>query len=493
MTPERNDSERATIVDALRAESRYRGWFATIFVTTIAIVYLGSSFPFSLDQFPALRPIGHFVVAFILFAFSLTMVGGMLCVARYVRRRSSGITSLRTISARRMLRDLNRTFGARVVAVALGGMGDSRILAMRIGTRDVVGVGRGALPFVKREPEGFRYRLAHEYAHLAVGDPLRENWLSVVYTTATLFLSIAYGSALFNMLVVLADIGNVGGWPEVRKALFGWMEFGMVANLVLFGSIFLVLMLERRSAARLREFYADAAATIAVGPIANVFSAATRDTTALRRFSSRFLGLHPAPATRAIALTDHSAVYRADMMLFVLLGFFSAFVLEFVLQLLFTSASATLATFDDRRASLWRFLTINSTITSGTIVFGALLLMAVHFLVLTRLAATVRLATKRQQRLGLLAAAPPFTAAGALALLMTSQGVLWDLQQTGWNSSRYIIVGWDRLTLHGVALLALCAVIMALFVLQRQSRGSILVLGAIPVLTTLLVGYLLYR
>lgn len=192
-------------------------------------------------------------------------------------------------------------------------------------------------------------------------------------------------------------------------------------------------------------------------------------------------------------MTDHSAVYRADMMLFVLLGFFSAFVLEFVLQLLFTSASATLATFDDRRASLWRFLTINSTITSGTIVFGALLLMAVHFLVLMRLAATVRLATKRQQRLGLLAAVPPFTAAGALALLMTSQGVLWDLQQTGWNLSRYVIVGWDRLTLHGVALLALCAAIMALFVLQRQSRGSILVLGAIPVLATLLAGYLLYR
>src|ERR1700674_5635601 len=100
---------------------------------------------------------------------------------------------------------------------------------------------------MKREPSGFRYRLAHEYAHLAVGDPRREDLLSVVYATATLFLLIAYGSTLFNTFDVLAGIGKVGGWPAVRKALFGWIQFGLIANLVLFGSILLVLILERRS------------------------------------------------------------------------------------------------------------------------------------------------------------------------------------------------------------------------------------------------------
>jgi len=392
-----------------------------------------------------------------------------------------------------MLRDLNRVFGTHVVAVALGGMGDLRIVAMRIGNRDVVGIGRRALPLMKREPDSFRYRLAHEYAHLAVGDPRREDWLSVVYTTATFFLLVAYGSALFNTFDVLAAIGKVGGWPEVRKALFGWMQFGLIANLVLFGSIFLVLTLERRSAARLREFYADATATIAVGPAARVFSAALSDETFLRRFWSHFLGLHPRPATRAAAMADHSTVYRADMMLFVLQGFFSAFILELVLQLQFTSASATLEIFDDRRASLWRFLTINPAITSGTIIFGALLVMIVHVLVLTRLAATVRVAVEQQQRLRLIAAVPLFTAAGVLILLMTSQSILWDLQQTGWDLPGYIIVGWDRLTLHGVALLALCTVIMVIFALKRRSQGSILALSALPALITLFVGYLLYR
>jgi hypothetical protein len=321
----------------------------------------------------------------------------------------------------------------------------------------------------------------------------REDWLSVVYTTTTIFLLIAYGSSLFNMIDALSGIGKFEGWPAVRKALFGWMQFGLIANLVLFGSIFLMLMLERRSAARLREFYSDAAATTAVGPAPQVFASTSTGQTFLRRLWFRFLGLHPGPAVRAAAMADRGTVYRADMMLFVLQGFFSSFIVELILQLQFTSASAGLATFDDRRASLWRYLTINSAITSGTIIFGAVLVMTVHVLVLTRLAATVRVAAEPQQRLRLVAAVPLFTAAGALILLMTSQGILWDLQQTGWDLPRYIVVGWDRLVLHGIALTALCFVMMAVFLIKHCRQRTILALGALPVVATLLSGWVLYR
>ena len=481
------------MVEALRAESRYRTWFATILAGTIAVVYLSSSFPFFLDQLPALNPVGHIVVALILFTMALGVVGTMIYAAMEARRRSSGLASLRTASVRRMLRELNGIFDTGVVAVTFGGMQDGRILAMKIKNRDVVGIGRGALAFIKREPTGFRYRLAHEYAHLAVVDPRREQWLSVVYATTTLFLLIAYGSALSNTFSVLAGIGSAGGWPEVKKALLGWMRFGLIANLVLFGSILFMLMLERRSAARLREFYADAAAAKAVGAVEQVFSTAAPVQSALRRFWSRFLALHPEPADRAAAMADRGTVYRADMMLFVLQGFFSAFILELVLQLLFTSASATLATFDDRRASLWRFLAINSAATYGTIAFGALLAMTAHILVLRRLAATVRVAGERRERLGLIASVPFFAAAGAFVLLATSEGILWDLQQTAWDLPRYVIVAWDRLTMHGVALLTLCGVIMSLFFLKPRGARAIFALGSLPVLITLLAGYFLYR
>jgi hypothetical protein len=493
MTPGNRSAPGASIVEALRSESRYRTWFATVLATTIAVVYLGSSFPFYLDQFPTLQPVGHFVSALILFAISLAVVGVITYVAMESRRRWSGVTSLRAPSVRRMLRELNRAFDMRVVAVTFGGGQDGRILAMRIKDHNAVGIGRGALSLIRREPSGFRYRLAHEYAHLAVGDPRRDYWLSVVYATTMLFLLIAYGSALSNTISVLVGIGAFGGWPEVKKALLGRMQFGFIANLVLFGSILLVLMLERRSAARLREFYADAVATTVVGPVEQVFSSAASGPSGLRRLWSRFLERHPEPAIRAAALADRGSVYRADMMLFVLQGFFSAFILEMVLQLMFTSASTGLATFDDRRVSLWRYFAISEVITSGTIMFGALLALTAHVLVLTRLAATVSVSVDKQQTLRLITSVPLFTSAGTFVLLATSQGILWDLEQTGWNLPHYIVVGWDRLTMHGVALTALCAVTISVFLLKPSRNFVCLVLGPVPVLVTLLLGYLLYR
>jgi FtsH-binding integral membrane protein len=131
MTLEKNDPA-ASIVEALRAESRYRTWFATVLAVTIAVAYLGSSFPFQLDQFPRLQPVGHFIAALILFAVSLGIAISINGVAKKGLRKVSGLAALSTPSMRRMLRDLNRVFGMRVVAVAFGGGQDGRMFAMKI-------------------------------------------------------------------------------------------------------------------------------------------------------------------------------------------------------------------------------------------------------------------------------------------------------------------------------------------------------------------------
>jgi hypothetical protein len=185
-------------------------------------------------------------------------------------------------------------------------------------------------------------------------------------------------------------------------------------------------------------------------------------------------------------------VYRADMMLFVLQGFFSAFIVEMVLQLLFTSASSGLATFHDRRASVWRFVAINSGVTIGMIGVGALLAVTAHVLVLTRLAATIRVAVGGASRFSLITSVPFLTTAGAFVLLATSQGILWDLQQTGWDLPRYIFAAWDRLTVHAAALVTLCGAIVSLFLLKSRGFALILALGLLPAVITLSVGYLLY-
>ena len=482
-----------SVVEALRAESRHRTWFATVFAATISVTYVGSSFPFLLDQFPRLKPVGHFIAALFLFAASLGLALAVGFVMKGIRQRTAGLSILRTPSVNTILRELNNVFGMRVVAVALGGGQDGRIVAMRIKNHNIVGIGRGALSLIRREPAGFRYRLAHEFGHLAVGDPRRDDWLWAVYIITTLFLLIAYGSSLVNVFSVLTELGKAGGWSEVEKALFGWMRFGLVANLVLFGSILLALALERSSAARLREFYADAVATQAVGPVEHVFASAADGGIFLRQMWFRFLSRHPQPAIRAVALTDRGAVYRADIMLFVLQAFFSGFVLEIVLQLLFTSASAGLATFDDRRASLWRYFGINSTITAGIIALGALLAFVGYVIVLRRLAATDDVASEGHTHIGLIASVPLFSAVGTLFSLATSQGILWDLYQTGGNLPRYILQAWDRLTVHGVAFAAMCLVIISVFRARPRRTPAFWALGSTPILATLVTGYLLYR
>ena len=56
-----------------------------------------------------------------------------------------------------------------------------------------------------------------------------------------------------------------------------------------------------------------------------------------------------------------------------------------------------------------------------------------------------------------------------------------------------LMVGWDRLGLHAVALVALSTAIAMVLVAKPRGTTSLLALGSIPVLATLLTGYLLYR
>ena len=83
--------------------------------------------------------------------------------------------------------------------------------------------------------------------------------------------------------------------------------------------------------------------------------------------------------------------------------------------------------------------------------------------------------------------------AGTFLQLATSPGILWDLHHTGWRPLRYLTVGWDRLDLHAVALVALCTAIAVVFVTRLRRTKTLLALGSMPVLATLLAGYLLYR
>nr|WP_168333824.1 M48 family metalloprotease [Rhizobium anhuiense] len=362
---------------------------------------------------------------------------------------------------------------------------------MKIGRHGVIAVGRGGLPIMK-QPEIFRFRLAHEYAHLAANDERREKLLFAVYLAAIALLLISYASSLTETLKVLAtnyvNIGLSGIW----YALFGWMRFGLIANFILYASIISMLLLERSSASRLREFYADSAAAAAVGPVAQAFqqSASTgRDD----RWYKRLFMRHPPSIERANTVANPAQAHRADLMLFLLQGYFVAFIVEVVLQLLFTAASPTLATHDDRRDSLLRYLEIGSVSTFGIIVVGALLGCAALYLTVSRLNVSLTFVDEPRARSAFMVQAPLFVVAGMFLMLTTSQSTAWDLKQTDWNLPAYVLVAWDRLLIHGLLLFSTCIVIGVVLSVRPKAPGPLLSLSAIPMVTTALTGYFLYR
>jgi Peptidase family M48 len=343
-------------IQALRSEGRLRAWYVTILAGTIAVLYLSNSFPAQFDLFPWAKQASNVVTGTILFLICLVVIAGLERIWTAYRRSVAEFSVLRSPTVRRLLRELNGAVGIQASAVAMGSNDAGNISSLRLRRHLVVAIGRGALPRIVRDPQVFRYRIAHEYAHLAAGDPDKDRWVAVVYGTALIFLGASYGSALYNQVDTVASLWRVGGWSAAAEALTGRMLFGIEANLTLFGSILLVLSLELRSATRLNEFYADAAATSLVGPIVEAFGSAAPSPRSIRNAWSIFFGRHPAAIARSKALGDRMIVYRGDMILFALQGFFSAFIVEIVLQLMFATASAGLATFDDRRASLgsWR-------------------------------------------------------------------------------------------------------------------------------------------
>lgn len=462
-----------------------------ILAGTISSVHLGSSFPFAFSQILNIRPVGNILVGVLLFLLSAGVAIAASVVVALRRRISADLVPLSSAKVRHVLQALNKTFGLTAVAVVSGGMRDRNMFAMKVGRHAVIAVGRGALPIVK-QAEIFRFRVAHEYAHLAANDYRREQWLFAVYLATIVLLLVSYASSLTETLKILADNYINIGLSEVWGALFGWMRFGLVANLILYASIILMLLLERSSASRLREFYADSAAAAAVGPVAEAFprSASTR---LYGRWHKRLFMGHPTSIERANTVADPAQAHRADLILFLLQGYFVAFIVEVVLQLLFTAASPTLATHADRRDSLLRYFEIGSISTSCIIVVGALLGCAALFLTVSRLNVSLTFVDKRRARFALMVKVPIFVIAGMLLMLTTSQSTAWDLKQTDWNLVTYVLVAWDRLLVHGLLIFSTCIVIGVVLSVRPKTTGPLLSLSAIPMATTALAGYFLYH
>ena len=486
-------------IEALRWESRLRAIHAILIAGTLSVLYFGTSFPKIANLIvPLGAPVGHIAAAAIAFAVVAIVVRITLLLLFRLKIRQAGLRRIRSRAVRETVESLARQFGIRVLALKSGGPRDGRMSAFTIGRHLVVRIGIGVLPLVVRKPEDFRFRLAHEIAHLWAGDPGRDQVVLSAYLAAAILFGAVLGSILINVASSISVVANAGGFEAAVQVWWSTLWFTIVANLVAIGFLGLNLFLEHRSAMRLREFHADAVASDLVGPRPEVFSNSSGALpSGMGGMFARFAATHPGIGVRRQAMTKLSRVFTADRILFVFQGYFGAVVFEVLLQLLFVNASQSLASIEVRRAHLSRVMADDPEAYLGVIGIAAILLVVSYGIAVGRVRSSIEYLQNAHTRgrFGFLAMTLTLFVVGTLMALGSSQSVLWDLKQTGWDTIGYVRLNYDRLAVHVLAIAGFLAAISVGLLASKKTRNALLIsllLGGLPVFGAGLAGVLLY-
>lgn len=486
-------------VEGLRREGAQRTYLVTLLTSTVASFYLATAFPwFFGGLLPLGTPIDHVIVAAVVFAGGTFLLWVLLALGFRCRLVRANLAPIRIPSIRRRVSQLGRSLGLRPITMASGGWRDTKYSALVLGKHSVVRIGRGALPIARLDPGVFDFRVAHELAHLASRDPQREDVVRAVYLSAlvvaALVVAMTYSFIIASSLSPPAGTNRLGFWISALRAA----GFATAANGAAIAMMILVFVFEARSAQRMQEFHADALARTLAGPASKLQRGELATCIGGQpRLWRRLLGRHPALDHRVHSVSDVSAVFRYDRVLFFVQGYFSTLVLELLLQALYSGADPWLATVKDRGVSIGGFLARSPAATGATIALFAILLATAHMLAISRLAITITSLghVERRDRRRLASSALTLTALGAVLCLGTSVGVLWGLKLVEWDFLSYAKGAVDRHLIHAANLLALFAMYALVIARSGQTLGawfSPWIQGCVPVVCTLAVGATLY-
>lgn len=477
---------------AFRNESRLRAIYAILLTATLSSLWFSACFPQFADSILHLgAPVGHIVGAALIFGGLYALLATAGTIHFRWKIASAPLRRLRSRPIVRQTRAFAAALGLRVLPMASGDRSDGRMSAFSIARHDIIRVGTGALPLAIRQPEAFNFRLAHEIAHLLAGDPKRERSVLTAYAAAALMLIASLASVGVAISSSIATIAPFG-WQAVASLWMSTLGFIAFANIASFVPFALSIAAEHMSATRLREFHADAVAAGLTGTPATAFGnrAAIAAHTVATGWLTALLRSHPDVDARLAAIDEAAAVFRADRILFLLQGYFAGLLLDLVLQLLFVNASQTSVSLGAKRTHLAELFSRDPWSVSLVIAGAFVLIVAANGIMLMRF--LLSRPSDRGDRRSLLSV-PILLIVGASFAVVTSQTVLWELKQAGWNPLPFASANLDRIALHLAAQLACAA---ALFVATRIGGHRQLIvaaaLGSFPPLCALIVGSVLY-
>ncbi len=485
------DAEPNSQISIMRGESIRRAVLLGLILWVIPSLILASSWSdYLLDLILVLGgPVPHIVNALVLWVcvFGLAYAGRVAWVSRVLHKGRPVSVPVADVVA-----SLSEQTRINLESQGFGSLDEDGLEAVSVGTRSVLRIGTRRELECLRQPDAFRFGVAHEFAHIGSGDPRTEEFLSAAYFAGSLFVIAAIGRIVFFSIADLIELGQLN--IELATMWLGNLAGALIPNLVAFGLLIMLFLAERRSSRRLREFRADAIAMSLTGHDLADASAPNQELSRSSRFLSRVFSTHPERVDRSKALHSFRVVLRADQILFLLQSYFSATVLEMSLQLLFVMATPNISTFDVRLQHLVTMMD-RTPVTVWAIIGIAFAVIALsQFLIVDRMAQVGREAGSTGLGIRLVGTAMLLAMLGGVFALSSSQAFYWQLSQVGWDIVQWAENEPDRLLLHLAMLSSSAAVSFGAMVTPVVADRLVarLALAFFPSIVLLLVGLAFY-
>lgn len=476
-------------------EAQYRAAFLIVFMGTVSILYLGSTFIFLFSNLLIFgTSVDHFISAGLLYIMVACIIWITLIILLKCGIRSANLQVVQVPRIKRQVYQLGRKLGIKAIAMASGGMEDKKFSALIQGRHMIVRIGRRRIS-KESSTDNFKFRIAHELVHLASNDPNLEIIILAFYITT--FFSICC-TVLIPSAEALIQAARFGGFLGLIHSWNSTVSFAIITNIIALGGIIVILWIENQSASRIREFHADALATKIVGSI-NIFNENEKleKKTSIKNFFSRIFQDHPEDKTRQLSIADKTTIFRADRIIFFTHGYLSTLIFESIFQVIFSTTNPSIATYLERRLNFHRLIEANpSEIITIICLFGVLGAFS-HKLIVKRLAITT--ATMQHlsyiDQLQLTINILFFVGAGAIFCLGTNVTILFYLKHLNWDLISYLLVASDLIFIHISNLFILCTILIITINYSKLISDSFripTILGVTQVICSLGFGVTIY-
>lgn len=474
------------LLPSLRRENDLRSWSISSLCFVISVLYLGTMInPLFHETWIENITNYHLIIASAVYLVLYLTVAGVRKRLAYARFKAAAPRRLHSSLVTNLAREIARELGLKVIFLSFGSFDERRVIAQVVKSKAIVQIGTGVLPLAALKPVEFRFRLAHEMAHLAANDYRSDRIVSNHYLCFAVCAGASLAAALGNYGYFAIDAVLARMNPNIittsNPRYFVHLALSAFAATLLFGVVSMLLFAERRATRRARELLADGLAadvTRSGVPIAARNAEELKKGNLAEAILKPFLA-HPDGDDRSRATeTGNPFVYFNELVV-VTHSFLMSLYIDLSLQVIADNAH--------RRAMYIMEKSVTSTLVA-CLVGGVFYFMSAR-LVMTAGSLSYGASDPQSRLSETMFRQLAYSICGTALMLASSQSIWFTLVDVRWPVDRLLKDQWD---LFCLLLANALAIPVALFFSRRAwtkhnwaIRGAIV---ALPGAAVLLVG-----